>query len=54
MSQYHKMDPNAYPNMFGCPRIDLKNIRIYTDAQEMTEFISEYNRKVEKHKYENN
>ena len=32
MSEYHKMDPNKYPNIFECHIIYEKNIQIYLDA----------------------
>ena len=41
MSEYHKMDPNKYPNIFGCHIIYRTNIQIYLDAHELTKRISE-------------
>ena len=32
MSKFHKMDPNEYPNKFGCHIIYRTDIRIYSDA----------------------
>ena len=32
MSEYHKMDTNEYPNIFGCHIRYRMNIRIYSDA----------------------
>ena len=32
MSEYHKMDTNEYPNIFGCHIIYRMNIQIYSNA----------------------
>ena len=32
MSEYNKIDPNNYPNIFGSHILYRINIRIYTDA----------------------
>ena len=32
MSEYHKMDTNKYPNIFGCHIMYRMNIWIYSDA----------------------
>ena len=34
-----KNGANEYPNKFGCPRVDLTDIWIYSDAQEFTKQI---------------
>ena len=42
MSEYHKMDTNKYPNIFGCHIIHGTNIQKYLDAILCTEQISKY------------
>ena len=42
MRKYHKISTNKSPNIFECQRIEQTNIRIYTNAQDLTGQITEY------------
>ena len=35
-SEFHKLGPNEYPNIFRWPRVDRTNIRIYSGTKELT------------------
>ena len=40
LSEYHTIGSNKYPNIFGCPIVERANIQIYSDAQDLTNQIS--------------
>ena len=42
MRKCHKIGPNKFPSIFGCPKNDQTKIWIYSDFQELTKQMSEY------------